>query len=223
MILDRDRKIIILRVPKIGSSTLSYIFSHHQKKLLVRGYEHALPSRVSTLIYPEMLTDYDVYAFYRDPYLRFVSAWCYLKIQYKKMQERNLINLKDVRLLKRTNNICYRNVTPELIDSISIEDVVTLLHEGRKFYISGLFRYQHMFHTANTKLLDFVNFNSNIVMLLSKLNMSVEKTIPIINSTNSASILDSITPKEKKMIIDFQKPEYAYFNDRDIHFSSFYL
>jgi hypothetical protein len=152
-----------------------------------------------------------------------VSALCYLKIQYKKMQERNLLNLKDVRLLKRTDNICYRNVTPELIDSISIEDVVTLLHEKRKFYISGLFRYQHVFHTANTKLLDFVNFNSNVVMLLSKLNMSVERTIPIINSTNSANILDSITPKERKMIIDFQKPEYVYFSDRDIHFSSFYL
>ncbi len=198
-----------MRVPKTGSTTLFEIINKQtQRQFQVHG-GHLTKEHLKLGHHNR----YKIYAFYRDPYTRFVACWQ----RSIKNLEKDIIP-RQIRIMKNSPLLTLNDITPELIRSITVEDTLRWARKSMKNAI--IFYHQHNFCTPNTILFDFNNYESNVRTLLDKIGLDSTVEIKKTNSSNSEHIYETITDEEKNMIVDFYKPDYDYFASRGIYFES---
>jgi hypothetical protein len=204
-----------MRVPKTGSSTLFHTINSQTNS---RYYIY--PSHLRANVIPAYITaEYDIYAFYRNPYTRFISSWQNtLLVTERSFYKSPIRTIDRVKKLTGNNSLTINDVTPDLIKNISIENIITHIKKEENSRVQDLFVHQKNFHTPNTILFDYDNYESNVKKLLNIIGLDSNVELKKLNASNSQRVYDSITTDEKKMILEYYEPDYEYFASRNIYF-----
>lgn len=211
MIINIGKKYVVMRPAKTGSTTLFELINK-QTEYRFMFYTGHLPAAHLT---EEMKTTLDTYAFYRDPYTRFVSAWQSLLGTYRiQLQNKKPGLLKVLQNIKDDPCLTQNDITPEVVDGISVEDMLRIC-----FALNiGAYGHQHSFYTPSTILFSYENYENNVRDLLNRLGLNSSVDIPRRNMTYNQGVYEKITSEEKRMIVDCYKQDYEYFASRGIYF-----
>jgi hypothetical protein len=197
-----------MRVPKTGSTTLFHAINSQTNS---RYYIH--PGHLYANTLPDNINKtYNIYAFYRDPYARFISCWQRLISNI----ERDFLKWHDLLVVKRLVNNDNR-IKKEMIRNISVEDVISCINYPM---LQGIFSFQKNFYLPDTMLFDYSNYETNVRTLLNLIGLDSTVELKRLSVSNSQHLYDSITADEKKLIREYYKPDYEYFASRNIYFDS---
>lgn len=200
-----------MRPAKTGSSTLFELINTQTNRQYMFHTIH-LPAAHLT---KEMKTTLDIYAFHRDPYTRFVSAWQSLLGTYRmQLQNKNSGLLKVMQNIKDDPCLTQNDITPEVVDGISVADTLRIFS---KFNMDA-YGHQHSFYTPFTILFSYENYENNVRDLLNRLGLNSSVDIPRRNTTYNQGVYEKITSEEKRMIVDYYEQDYKYFASRGIYY-----
>jgi hypothetical protein len=234
MIYDPEKKLIVLLPPKTGSTSLRSLFlslvpasdrfplitwpATSSSAAIVNG--HIRYNQILHVFPHINLDEYTIYAFYREPVARFMSAFKYL-------QQRLLIDLGvkvingNVGDLKLIYTAIYNNdedITQDKIEAITIDDIINILDKTVEAPILDLFRPQTFYLTDKVTPLDFEDFDNNATMLLGAFGYNTNTVIPRHNDTNSAEYLSDLTEAQITKIKEIYAGDYAFFESHNITF-----
>lgn len=224
MIENHIKKYILIEVPDTGCNAIVKTINKQTGNLFCTSN-----SNLSSVSLKDSIDNYSLYAFYRDPYTRFVSAWqkklFELEKRFNTVIAQGKLNdnhpfVKEIELFTRNPTLTIKDITPELIKNITIENVI---EAGKNFLTKTkytMYHYQKKYHTSNTILLDYANFETSVRTLLDKIGLDSTVEIEKRYFWDSSSICETVTTNQKKMIVDFFQPDYTYFASRGIYFES---
>ena len=247
MIHDPEKKLIILLLPKTGSTSIRHIFGNQLDPAGEAGGPAGIYHTIDTrgILIPNMtgnpyatvvgshikyneisyvlpnidLNEYTVYGFYREPVARFMST-------FKYFQQQLLTDLSAKALegefteLKLIYKALYNDEDlTRSIGSVTVDDIINSPNPaGLRGPVLDLFRPQTLYLTDKVTLLDFDDFENNVKMLLEAFGQDINTPIPRYNNTNSANYLSDLTEEQVTKIKEIYAVDYAFFESRNITF-----
>ena len=205
MILNIKQKIIILMIPKTGTTSIRVMFDsfHENGTVISEQYGHTRYDHIARIGNIKDLESYKIYGFYREPIARFVSTFKYLQKE-----------LKDTRYPARNKMIL--EAFPS--DTIKVKDVLAAIIARKEAPILDIFDPQIDFLRDDVILLDFEKYEDNVRMLLDQFGL--DSSIPIIkqNVTNSSEYIKDLSQEDLETIREYYKEDYAFFERHGIVF-----
>jgi len=208
MLLHPENKVIVLRNPKTGTTTLTYFLENYSILEPLSRY-HLRYSKLSN----EQKDNYKIYCFYREPVSRFLSGYFYLIKMYSSMEQQNP-SLYEKGLEKIYGSTEYRKA-----HDISMNDILEALSKNiPDIPVLDILHPQTEWINSNVQLLNFHDFENECRKVLRLFDE--DPNVKIVK-TNSMDLTNKLEPLENniiKLIHKYYSDDYDFFNEMGITF-----
>lgn len=206
MIVSDSARAVLLLNPKTGTrSAVEYFvqpFFHGLVRVTHGG--HAPHEEVSRALGN---SDYQFFAFYRCPVERFVSACNFIVSEWHCIWGNYPISPET--MAKAQAEI--RELTPE--------DILDALIRLKRGPVLDLARVQTMWFTPDIKLLDFRDFDAELIRLVTSWGLDAPTEVLRINESPPKFCVDDLSPEFIERIKQYYAPDYDFFASRGITFN----
>lgn len=230
MILNEATRTLLMEVPKTGSTTIRLAF---QTKFGRSNYHpmwtHArlddLP-RAFAKAYPHLtVAEFTLYAFYRDPVSRMVSAWRYSISQWEKARTQTAeapfnLYVRAAAMFHLLWDLPFDEEAKPPLTGVTIDQMLDALESKVAFPTHDLFTPQNKYFDSNTVLLNFANYAEEYARVAPLLDLPTElpEHSAHLNSSDSAQYVEALTAEQIQRIKTYYADDYAAFAARGITF-----
>ena len=209
MIVFEAAKAVLLLNPKTGTRSIVDYFSQP------RFRDHANVVNGGHVPYREVINihgkdgyqGYQLFAFYRCPIERFVSACNYIVSQWNRIWADYPLNPET----KATVQAEIRDLT--------MEGFLDMIIHGNRGPVLDLARFQTDYFGPNIQLLNFHDFDAEFTRLTTLLGLSGPAKAPHHNERFPKFCINDLSPELIERIKQYYAPDYAFFAIRGITFN----
>lgn len=213
MILCEEKKVAFLYNPKTGSSTMSKLLEVAKSRSTGHAHELTINKFVKD---PE---NYKLYAFYREPVERYISAVNYIKKSkegmYQILQYFFGVGFSSAKV------VGYDNLSDELrfkIDSLSPIKYLEVFLKNN-LVLPVFYKQISWLDKPNMTLLDYRDFDNNARFVCNLFDVKVDK-IPWVNQSVKINNVSELNSRDISEIRDYYKEDYVFLESRGIRFES---
>lgn len=224
MIINRDKKIIVLLTPKTGSTTVRTIFN----QWFVPDYGSHADLSGAAIALGDSINEYVVYAFHRNPIDRVLSALtaaCLTFVQLAEdrhsVQEFLAVTFPGlgIEAPERSSDERDRSNVEHLY-SLDIGVVAKPSEILKRFggMTGGLAFQLQWVQDPRIQLLSYENYDESINLLCSVMGVDVPSSIPKENSSGKRQNIEDLPQSEVDFIREYYKKDYEFFDSKGISY-----
>ena len=207
IIFDTTRAVLLLN-PKTGTrSTVEYFkqpqFSGHVRVVFGGHYPH----RVVVPALEEAAREYEFLSFYRCPVERFVSACNFIASEWHYIWGNYPINPETMAKAQAE------------IQELTLEDLLEVLIRVQRGPVLALARPQTKWFAPEVQLLDFRDFDAELVRLATSWGFEAPAEVPHLNESPSKFDVNDLSPEFIERIKQYYAADYEFFASRGITFN----
>lgn len=198
MIVNHEKKAVILGNPKTGTTTLEQLFDGGR---VDPGMRHA---RWRFFKDNPDFKGYKFFGFWREPVDRFYSCCTYLSQIYHSNWERrnNPIAASEVE-----KGFSALNITN--MDDITVDAILTRLESKKRGPVLDLFDHQVEWLNENVTILSYHHFDEDVRWLAERLGVKLPDEIPKLNVSDKQYRFPRLA-SEIKRVEKFYQPDYEF-------------
>jgi hypothetical protein len=232
MIVSRQKKVIVLDVPRTGTQTRVSVFRQQNVPMDICDVSHVSYDKFQQFlatdhpmtrgkgVNPQELPQFKVFAFYRDPFDRTISAVNLLR--RGRLYSRFFHAFYgDEANIKCVSRLPYDQWTQEMKDMVAAVPLIDVFRKMRYMFERSVFSKTHKpWFTEGVIPLNYANFDNEMVNLLAEFDVDATgMTFPQLNSVPPDPQLDYLSAGDEAEIRAYCQEDYDFLASKGITFS----